>query len=323
MSKKIIKLGAILTNVLINAIKIIESRLMKKKQGIIHLTIFVLLIFNACNPIGKSNQIENEKINQSVKEELKPGSQKTSPYDGMIMFYIPEGKFEMGSENGNPDESPVHSVYLDAFWIDQTEVTNEKYKMCEDAGACKHPEQGAHLEIRDSSATRERYYGNPKYADYPAIYVNFSQAENYCKWVGRRLPTEAEWEKAARGTDGRIYPWGNEPPNASLLNFDGNVGDTTSAGSYPDGASPYGALDMAGNVWEWVADWYDDEYYSSSPLENPTGPETGEYFTMRGGSWKLSERDVRTSFRHWYIPPLLGNIVVSHNYDGFRCAASP
>ena len=281
---------------------------MKKRSRILVISLFSMLIISAC---------------AQTKTQLEAGAQKVSPMDGMVMLYVPAGEYVMGWEGGTEAEKPEHTVYIDAFWIDQTEVTNEKYIKCVDAGICTHPEQGAHLVLRDSSATRDFYYGNPEYDNYPAIFVNYSQAVEYCRWAGRRLPTEAEWEKAARGTDGRIYPWGNEEPNVNLLNYDGNIGDTSEAGAYPQGASPYGAYDMAGNVWEWVQDWYDPEYYEKSPRDNPQGPpdEDGLFFTMRGGSWRKSERPVRVTYRHWYIPPLVGNTVVSHNYDGFRCAA--
>jgi formylglycine-generating enzyme required for sulfatase activity len=249
------------------------------------------------------------------------GSSQISLIDNMVQMYVPAGNFTMGWEGGKLDEQPEHKVYLDAFWIDQTEITVGQYRMCVDAGVCGHPKQGVH-HMRNSSEMRRSYYDNEGYFDYPVIFVNWSQAKTYCEWAGRRLPTEAEWEKAARGTDGRLYPWGNEEPNPSLLNFDGNIGDTTRVGSYPAGASPYGALDMAGNVWEWVQDWYDAEYYRDSPKRNPTGPENGLFFIERGGSFKKSERPVRATYRHWYIPPLVGNHVVSHSYDGFRCAAS-
>jgi len=249
------------------------------------------------------------------------GSSQVSPIDGMVQMYVPAGNFIMGWNGGKLDEQPERKVYLDAFWIDQTEVTVGQYRMCVAAGVCGHPQQGVH-HMRNSSEMRRSYYDNEEYFDFPVIFVNWSQAQTYCEWTGRRLPTEAEWEKAARGTDGRLYPWGNEEPNPSLLNYDGNIGDTTQVGSYPAGASPYGALDMAGNVWEWVQDWYDKDYYKESPRRNPTGPETGLFFIERGGSYKKSERPVRTTYRHWYIPPLVGNHVVSHSYDGFRCAES-
>src|SRR5690606_19387879 len=143
----------------------------------------------------------------------------------------------------------IHTVYLDAYWIDQTEVTNALFAKCVEDGDCTPP-------VQSVSSAGLPYYGNPRYDNFPVMRVNWYQANAYCQWADRRLPTEAEWEKAARGTDGRTYPWGNETLNSNLLNHNYSVGDTTEVGSYPAGASVYGALDMAGNVGEWVNDWY-------------------------------------------------------------------
>ena len=181
----------------------------------------------------------------------------------------------MGSNSDRDDEKPVHIVYLDAYWIDKTEVTNAEYAKCESARVCKPP-------ISYESLTRFSYYGTEQYANYPVVYVTWTQAKTFCLWSGARLPTEAEWEKAARGTDGRIYPWGNYYTTSALLNYNSNVGDTTAVGKYPSGASIYGALDMSGNVWEWVADWYDASYYASSSSTNPTGPASGGTRVLRG-----------------------------------------
>jgi formylglycine-generating enzyme required for sulfatase activity len=240
-----------------------------------------------------------------------PGETQVSEKDGMVMVYVPAGNFSMGSNDSTADEQPVHTVDLDAYWIDRTEVTNGMYSLCVEAGDCQRPK-------KNNSNTHYNYYSDPLYANYPVIFVNWNDAQKYCSWAGRRLPTEAEWERAARGTDGRTYPWGNGSPSNSLLNFNNPMGDTTGVGSYSSGASPYGVLDMAGNVSEWVADWYDVGYYGSSPSSNPTGPATGQYRVLRGGSWYSDEYLIRSADRHWLEPDKWDLLV------GFRCAlASP
>jgi eukaryotic-like serine/threonine-protein kinase len=239
------------------------------------------------------------------------GSTWRRPADGMMMVYVPEGLFSMGSNNGDSSEKPVHTVTLDAYWIDKTEVTNGMYSKCVQAGACQPPHN-------TNSSTRTSYYGDSQYTNYPVIFVDWNEAQSYCEWAGARLPSEAEWEKAARGTDGRIYPWGNNSPGSNALNYISNVGDTTAAGDYPSGASLYGALDMAANVWEWVNDWYDANYYAKSPSSNPQGPARGQYRGLRGGSWGWGSGDpyLRASYRLWNIPKNYSN------YIGFRCSRS-
>ena len=207
------------------------------------------------------------------------GSTQVSPKDGMVLVYVPEGEFLMGSTEADIDkvmaqcsnckrkyfngELPQHKVYLDAYWIDQTEVTNAVYTQCVADGECEPPQDKLpggidYVATVDGVAIdqnpRNSYNGNPTYADYPVIYVEWNQANAYCGWAGRRLPSEAEWEKAARGTDGRTYPWG-EGIDCDKANYNGKDGscmwDTRAVGSYPQGASVYGALDMVGNVSEW------------------------------------------------------------------------
>ena len=244
------------------------------------------------------------------------GSNRIRETDGMTMCYVPEGEFIMGSEDGALNERPVHTVNLEGYWIDQTEVTNAQYTQCVKNGSCTEP-------WSNGFSPRDDYYGNNQYADYPVIYVEWDQAVAYCRWAGGRLPSEAEWEKAARGTDGRIYPWGNQQPDKNLANFNKNVEDIVPVGSYPTGSSPYGVLDMAGNVWEWTADLYDRDidYYRQLPANNPTRSHIVEdgglnYAVFRGGSWSSGQYTMRAANRFTYFA------VSWYNSGGFRCAFS-
>jgi formylglycine-generating enzyme required for sulfatase activity len=235
------------------------------------------------------------------------GDTWTRPADGAEMVYVPPGEFLMGSADSDPDafpgEGPQHTVYLDAFWIDRTEVTNAQYRKCVEAGGCEEPK----------CWDQDRYSAS----DQPVVCVTWGDAQAYAVWAGGRLPTEAEWEKAARGTDGRIYPWGDSPPDCDKANYLDCAEESLPVGSHPDGASPYGVLDMAGNALEWVADWYAVDYYSRSSERNPQGPETGKYVALRSGAFGVDERHVRCAFRYRDYPNL-------RSYDvGFRLVVPP
>ena len=266
---------------------------------------------------------------QAKINSIQPSDQQFKIYiplvsNGSSMVLVPSGTFQMGCDplhnGGNvcyPEVLPLHTVYLDAYQIDKTEVTNAAYAGCVAAGICAAP-------WSNSSKTRSSYYGNLAYANYPVLYVNWNQAQAYCAWDGKRLPSEAEWEKAARGPTIQAYPWGDASPTCTLANFWGDYGawsvcegDTSQVGSHPTGASYYGAQDMAGNAWEWVNDWYDASYYSGSPLSNPTGPITGTDKVLRGGSWDDYPTYLRVSTRFRGSPANISN------YIGFRCAANP
>ena len=224
----------------------------------------------------------------------------------MEFVYVPEGNFIMGSLDGQmgyPDERPAHNVFLDAFWINKTEVTNGQYNRCVEAGECLQPALVPYW----GTETEQRL------SDIPVVTISWKAAKQFCEWAGLQLPTEAQWEKAARGPDGRIYPWGNDEPDCNKAQYRGCGDRTISVGSKPAGASPYGALDMAGNAAEWVSDWYSANYYAHSPHHNPTGPESGTLRILRGGGWSSSEEKLRVTER------VTTASYTRHGLTGFRC----
>jgi len=267
---------------------------------------------------------------------------ETRPADGMVMVYVPEGEFSMGSNVGEANEQPRHTVYLDAYWIDKTEATNAMFALFVEATGYQTNAVGQGSSwIFDGAGWSEvsgADWQHPRgpasdltsLDNHPVVNVSWNDAAAYCEWAGSRLPSEAEWEKAARGLDGRTYPWGNQSPAGNLLNFaDANlsvdwasrsVDDgyefTAPVGSYPAGASPYGALDMAGNVWEWVNDWYSETYYRVSPTSNPVGPSAGNSRVLRGGSWNHDGSNL-----HSYIRISTSPSAAIDNF-GFRCSRS-
>ena len=284
-------------------------------------------------------QMHGEMIDTTEIDSVAAESTRVAEIDGMVQVYVSAGPFEMGSmdaivlaecrkyrDDCQPgfylDEEPPHTVTLDAFWIDQTEVTNGMYARCVADGRCQPPTEAP-------SPARFYFYGDPAFDNHPMMFVTWDDARTYCEWAGRRLPTEAEWEKAARGTDGRQYPWGNETATGQYLNFadknspysykdmdaDDGYGGTSPVGSYPEGASPYGALDMAGNLREWVSSLYWPYPYQPDDGREDLNQAGGR--VVRGGHWDGTADFSRSSHRSMPAPGYRSNCV------GFRCASSP
>ena len=236
-----------------------------------------------------------EVVTPTVTPTEAPVTFQISSVDGMPQVYIPAGTFHMGGYDirAAQDEFPAHEVTLDAYWIDQLEVTNAMYQLCVKGGQCTPPQSF-------SSQRRNDYYENSEFKDYPVVYVAWIQAKAYCEWAGRRLPTEAEWERAGRGDDFRTFPWGEDKPDERFANFNFIVKDTSRVGSYSLGASPFGVLDMAGNVAEWTNDIYSPTFYASAAeMFNPVGPVSSSSLkrVVRGGSLGDAEINIRVSKR--------------------------
>jgi formylglycine-generating enzyme required for sulfatase activity len=298
--------------------------MLTRKALFVFAVLIVVYILVACQPAAATATLTFTPYISPTPEPLKPTSypvEITDPKD-VDMLLVPAGEFLMGSDaddalaecekyhnycqrNRYENEEPPHIVYLDTFYIDKYEVTNGLFAACVQVGVCQSPKDSR-------SMSRSSYYGNPQYEDYPVIHVDWNMAEAYCEWRGARLPSEAEWEKAARGTDGRTYPWG-EGVDCSYANHGGGnnmcVGDTSPVGSYESGRSFYGAYDMAGNVWEWVSSLY--EPYPYNPDDGREDLSASGSRVMRGGSWHGSELHLRTACRSSVEPLIL---------VGFRCA---
>ena len=242
----------------------------------------------------------NGQLQAAQEEELKQLVQRgIAQPDGMVV--IPAGEFWMGTEDGLQDARPLHRVHLSSYWFDQYEATNARYRQCVEGGSCTLP--------KDRQA-----FDDPQRVQHPVTNITWNQARSFCQWQGKRLPTEAEWEKAARGTDGRRYPWGNDEEVAKRhMKKRDLAADTSGAelvGRQTATASPYGVFDLIGSVSEWVKDWYAEDFYQASPSRDPQGPSRGSFRVLRGGEWNEKSPNLQASYRGWddvtYWGPTLG-----------------
>jgi formylglycine-generating enzyme required for sulfatase activity len=224
--------------------------------------------------------------------------------DGSTLVYIPSSEFIMGNDGF---DAPIHTVAVDGFWMYQTKVTNRMFAQCVAVGACSAPTEELGGPV----------YSNPEYANHPVVGASWDQAQTYCSWAQGQLPTEAQWEKAARGTAGNAYPWGNDDkPGCDLANLGYCSGRTSEVDAFSDGLSPYGLYDMAGNLYEWVNDWYGESYYKEAQSGNPAGPESGTYRSIRGSSFETDFNQAESAIRHF-------GTQTYHSRDlGFRCVVT-
>jgi formylglycine-generating enzyme required for sulfatase activity len=248
----------------------------------------------------------HEKLQQ--RHTVSHENPTSAQHQDRSMVLVPPGEFTMGSWSGDADERPVRRVYVNAFFMDMYHVSVGQYaKFLDETPHDAPPEWN----IMSRAQHQKR----------PVVNVEWTDAAAYCTWAGKRLPTEAEWEKAARGTDGRVYPWGDEYPTRLRANSGNDKWSdhwvVAPVGTLEAGKSPYGIYDMAGNVWEWVSDWYAPDYYRTGPLRNPTGPPTGEYKVVRGGSWGSNVEGLRSAERETHVQSFRGF------GTGFRCAKTP
>lgn len=272
-------------------------------------------------PVGVLASTPTPVFTATPAVAYQPGLPLTSEVDGMVSLYIPAGTFEMGMTSGNPDAAPVHTVRLNDYWFDSTEVTNAMFANFltaqgnqQDGGTDWLNPNEALVQVFEKDGTWQVKAG---FEDHPIVGVSWFGAKAYCEWVGRRLPTEAEWEYAARGADSRRFPWGNDDLSCALARYGGCGKGAVAVGGFPEGASPFGVLDMAGNVAEWVNDRYGDDYYQNSPVDNPQGPLRGYYRVVRGGFWDSTYIQLRAMHRGWAGADTRDSSI------GFRCAFSP
>jgi len=296
---------------------------MKNSLALIGLTLVLACVLGGC------------ALRQGGPAAPSPGDTRVRPADGMEMVYVPGGTFHMGSDAGDPDagndEFPRHAVTLDGFWIDRTEVSNGQFAAFLNERGNREEHGAPWLELGSGYCQIEHVEGEYRSRiasdDRAVVMVSWYGADAYCRWAGGRLPTEAEWEYAARGPGGTVYPWGDDPPTCERARFFGCASSAMEVGSRPDGAGWCGAQDLAGNVWEWVADWYgpylagrqenpaDRQENPAGRRENPAGPVSGEDRVMRGGGWHASQREVRAACRSHAAP-------VAHvGCVGFRCVS--
>ena len=288
------------------------------KQAITELNAPPTKVAQATDNLDIANKLGLDDEQQALYQQLQGKLQQrhtqvhettaSSQHQTRSMALVPTGEFTMGSSMGSADEQPEHRVYVGAFFMDLHQVSVRQYARFVEA---------THHEVPPDWSVMNR----PQHYDRPIANVDWEDAVTFCKWAGKRLPTEAEWEKAARGTDGRTYPWGNVHPTRLHATAGKEVWSNHSAltpgGMLEEGKSPYGIYDMAGNVWEWVSDWYDQDYYKTSPPKNPTGPSTGWTKVVRGGSWGSNAEGLRSAERETHVPSFRGF------GTGFRCAKTP
>lgn len=251
-----------------------------------------------------SGKVRIYKINIETINGRSPFANVPKPDAGPVSEVVPSevlvpgGEFNIGDSRGK--DRPIHTVYVDSFYIDKYELTNAEYRVY----------------LQQTGKPAPKYWDNPKYNgdDQPVVGVSWEEAASYCRWAGKRLPTEAEWEIAARGRDGTLYPWGDVESVSATNTRESKEGRPLPVGSFAAGASSFGLHDMAGNVWEWCTDWYDKNYYNDSPYSNPRGPESGKEKVIRGGGWNISMVDM--AFRKRVKPDQ------QYSSLGFRCARS-